>query len=463
MNGYLHFIEINTSYFFEYNEFTLTVYSNNSRTLTEQAKQLYNTVTTEKKYAIGSNIEESINYIFFINQYPFENKLFKALQGKETINVAYYIELNAYISNFSINRINFSSPELDYIFCVNSRIEKHVDVDQKTINIQTLPYNTSKERFSFCLKREKINCEFGVNTSLSFKSNTPLTLSCTLSCEMGNTTNLDTLFEICSIIKSFLIFICNRKNIFYNSIKIFGIDEESNKFNLGKIHLKVESSESSDILCESVDIRYFKSCLSELFNLISQQKLYLDHIPLNYQEQKNITVAREIMDFFAFECNYKICFGDRIPSEDRLRVKSDVLSKLNDIGDNYNRNEKKCLGLYKSFTRHYDFSLSEKIKFSCNVFRNILSDINKYIYRINDKEEDTFSKISRRLEIYRNNYAHGNINIEKGKYFISDILLLEWLNYCMILKYCGYNEIEIYNLIVKIFRISLPEKNMQEQ
>ena len=41
---------------------------------------------------------------------------------------------------------------------------------------------------------------------------------------------------------------------------------------------------------------------------------------------------------------------------------------------------------------------------------------------------------------------------------ITDTVILEWLNYCMVLKMAGFNETEIFNIINVVFQRNHEER-----
>ena len=60
-----------------------------------------------------------------------------------------------------------------------------------------------------------------------------------------------------------------------------------------------------------------------------------------------------------------------------------------------------------------------------------------------------------RIQNQRNNFAHGNIDKDINSDVILDIIILEWVNYAMVLKKIGYSDEEIIKLIDVIFNIRI--------
>lgn len=86
-------------------------------------------------------------------------------------------------------------------------------------------------------------------------------------------------------------------------------------------------------------------------------------------------------------------------------------------------------------------------------FDDILSAFIQRVYKYNNLTYDkkSYNKIADELQNYRNAFAHGDIDKEMKGEFILDTIILEWLNYCIVLKTVGYDNDEIFNIINIIF------------
>ncbi|MCG4775106.1 hypothetical protein L0O83_18640, partial [Lawsonibacter sp. DFI.5.51] len=82
-----------------------------------------------------------------------------------------------------------------------------------------------------------------------------------------------------------------------------------------------------------------------------------------------------------------------------------------------------------------------------NDLSSIIEIFIKNLFYINNKEIDSYNIIGDRIQNQRNNYAHGNIDKEMNMDVILDIIILEWVNYAMILKKVGYSDDNIKKLI----------------
>ena len=101
--------------------------------------------------------------------------------------------------------------------------------------------------------------------------------------------------------------------------------------------------------------------------------------------------------------------------------------------------------------KNIDNNLSKKISYALEDLSSILEKFIKNIYEINGIEGFKYSEIADRIQNQRNNYAHGNIDKDIDTNVVLDIIILEWVNYAMILKKLGYSDEEVIQLINIIF------------
>lgn len=105
--------------------------------------------------------------------------------------------------------------------------------------------------------------------------------------------------------------------------------------------------------------------------------------------------------------------------------------------------------------------LAGKILYALKDLDGVLMEFIKWIYALNNMsldEKKVYNEIAEDLEYQRNAYAHGNIDREMKPNIITDIVILEWLNYCMVLKMAGFNETEIFNIINVVFQRNHEER-----
>lgn len=120
--------------------------------------------------------------------------------------------------------------------------------------------------------------------------------------------------------------------------------------------------------------------------------------------------------------------------------------------------------LYTKIVTNIDRNLSEKILYALKDFNDVLLVFIKNLYRMNNMKFDknSYKQIADDLQYQRNAYAHGDIDKKLATNIISDTIILEWINYCLVLKSVGYNNNEMFNIINAIFDRNYIEKPLDE-
>ena len=214
---------------------------------------------------------------------------------------------------------------------------------------------------------------------------------------------------------------------------------------------------------KTVKFYCLESKLSELVQAIANEKVYTEHIPETKKDGSRITVARTILITAAFEWTFTQTYGSPPLSAYRQEVKADVLEKLDVLPEekSYNSKKKSEVKLYHKIVSNVDRNLSEKIQYALKDCANILEPFMRRLYAINGMEVAPFAQIADDLQYQRNAYAHGQIDRELKENIVLDVIILEWLNYCMLFKHIGYDEIDIFNAINQIFTRGFMDKTKE--
>ena len=87
------------------------------------------------------------------------------------------------------------------------------------------------------------------------------------------------------------------------------------------------------------------------------------------------------------------------------------------------------------------------------------------LYALNRLNADApkYEQIGDRVQKQRNAFAHGQIDRELDEMMILDIIVLEWLVYCMVLGEIGFTDIEIFNITNIVFRRDFVPKQPEAQ
>lgn len=460
MTGYIEIPARQRKFNYTFEDGVFSVYSTNSIPATKANETIYDLIQSDVDYLIGTESGSGNILVFFVDHIPFSDG--KAIIWTSvTLQVYYYLELNE--PNCIFGDIRFSFPELDYFINLNNGVEKEADLENRSFNIKTLPYDDTKQNFEFKIGKAQVKCELGIKRTLTQNPSSPLSLSGFLSCSFQNTSNIAFLLHIYAIIKRLFCFLCYRKNVNISDISLYSTNEKYGNVKSGDLHIcfdRYGENECDETIEKTIEFRYLKDKISSLMQLIADDELYFEHIPANNEDSHHITPARFVLITAAFEWNFKKYYTIPVSSY-RTDVKNDVLSKILEIAKEkgYNSKKKSELKLYQKIIQNVDCSLSESINHAFKDCDDILNPFIDRVYKINGLLTDSYSNISQRLQTQRNNYAHGNIDKEMDDNIVLDTIFIEWLNYCMVFKVLGYSNIQTFNIINHIFNRRFVNRN----
>lgn len=435
---------------YQYDDSDLTIYTKNYLT---QDKLTFNNINlkSKQKYLIGFDSEKNSSVIFFVNELPFadDEPLFLSSQ---TLNVYYYITLRADLNK--IKRISFTFQELNYFYSTKYGVNCDIS-NNEGWNLKTIPFRNNTVTFNVNINSVEVRCSLGVSQTIEFPSQSPLTLNSRMICDFEQTDDIDFIIKLYDTLLVFFRFVCYRKSVNIKCLELCETDSNNHYRSLGTLYdlsNNIDYIESEKIISKTIEYRLIKNKISELIQLISDGNLYSEHIPKTKKDSSIINSSSFVLITAAFEWNAKN-YLDICLSEKRLCVKNDILECINKIPKekNYNAQYKKKLKFYYGLIDNVDVSLSEKIVSALEKFEEIINPFIIKLYQINELPVDTFKKMGDRLQSQRNAYAHGNISKEFDDMVILDVIILEWVNYCIVLDFVGYTCDEIFNIINSVF------------
>ena len=467
MQGYIFVKSRKRKFAYVFEEGYLTVFSGNSIPISEN-EDIDLDLHSSTKYVIANDLSSRKNILFFVDRVPFEEDG-PIIWTSTGIQVYFYIVLSVDIENFNVSRVSFSFKELNKFFPLNNALKYEMHYDDRTVKLETIPYEQTVEKFEFSALGETVKSEFDVKQTISGDPQKPLRLEAVLECTVKTTQSIELLLDLYGTIKRLFCFLCHRKSVSINNINLSGYSDEDMVVNVGKLFILFEPTiiEDEKIIEKTIKFHLLKRRFSNLAQLVSDDKLYFEHIPKNEEESHHITVSSFILNSAAFEWTFSQCYGEIPLSQYRKDVKADILAALEVLPEQnkYNFKKKSEIKLYSKIIKNVDRNFSEKVLYALKDFDSILSNFIKYIYKLNnmDFNENTYHQIAEDLQYQRNAYAHGDIDKEMKENIISDTIILEWLNYCMVFKKLEYTDDEIYNLINSIFRRNAVERNIVDK
>lgn len=466
MHGYINVNSRNMRFAYYFEDDLLKVYSEDSLPLEEKDKVniLFN---SKLPYVIGNDLDTGKNVVFFVSEVPFDDDGI-ILWSSSTRQVYYYFLFCPSWDHLGIDHVDFSFKELDIFFPLSKGLKRELSPEDRHFKIETVPYEETKETLEVLVNEKAVNVELGILQKMRGDASQPIELSAILGCYFEKTLDIEFILNLYSIFKRLFCFLCHRKSVRMNKLKLFGTSDRGYQMEIGEFHILFETAvvESKKIIQKTIKYPTISSHFTNLIQLVSNDRLYFEHIPKDDEASHHITVSSFILDTAAFEWTFNQCYGDIPISAYRKEVKDDILSVLSELPEskNYNSKKKGELKLYTKIVTNIDRNLSEKILYALKDFNDVLLVFIKNLYRMNNMKFDknSYKQIADDLQYQRNAYAHGDIDKKLATNIISDTIILEWINYCLVLKSVGYNNNEMFNIINAIFDRNYIEKPLDE-
>lgn len=453
MEGYLELN--NRTYFFTFDNVVLKLIPRD---------MVYCTIE-EIQDALNGNSKDNIPYILEGKLIDRVGKIYFFVKKviNHTINIGVYeIEIYSYTttidSELKIDSISIYSDELNWFYNIKKAYDYSLTINTGKASVNLKEDHNLRKIFKFKLDDVDIVADLNISRSIANMSKNPITLASVLNFKFDTTDNLELIFKLIYLTEKFLSFITYRKNVYIDTIGLNRKNENGKFSNCGKVYInrELDSFVEQDKVIQNriIDFDLVEDNCADIFQLLSNELVYLEHIPVNSRDSRVITPARFVLITAAFEWEFRHIYGSNLKEEENdifKNSKVEVLKMLEEKINSTTGKLKKNIKLYKRIIENIDMSLSEKIQRVLNDNSNILDCFIRNIYLMNGISEVKYSDIAGRIQTQRNNYAHGNIDKEIDSLVILDLLILEWAIYCMVLTEVGVSEDRIKKCINKLF------------
>lgn len=375
------------------------------------------------------------------------------------------VQIQAYfyfkISNNGIRKLAFECPEINSIYSTRYALDNSTFEEDGTFLIKTKK-NDAKliKKQAFTIKGKKIEFYFDVfQKTTTDVSKPPLSLQSCLIFKFDATYDFDFIYGLYQIAKTYIQYLCYRKDIFFNNIIVYTQlnDEQKSLYKNGNLNIvNCEHDIDEKRIKEGRTIKhsYISDVGGSILSEIVKNTLYLRHLPENYEYGRHITVARFVMITAAFEWEFKKLYPNGIVKKDVL-IKAEETATIT-LNSLIKKSSGKLKSLYKSFLKNgIGFvSLQTKIVQVGKDLNTIIEPFGKYLFSINNKELN-YSKMGERLAKQRNHYAHGDLDEEFIGDSLLDLIFLERIIYAMQLKRLGVSDKNIQKSINDLFRCNI--------
>lgn len=252
-------------------------------------------------------------------------------------------------------------------------------------------------------------------------------------------------------------YLCRRSNIEFSNVELFckTDDEKRRRFGIYK-SLRYDCSEETNSKASGQIIAY--ELVGIKFGYLIQEfiddKMYLNHLPNNFDADHKFGPERMIFDFVAFEREYQNLYPETVVrSEEFISIKEMVLQAIDELSSDVKGKKKKSLSSIKRSVSKIENSLGDRIKYVIEDCNEIMMPFLIYNY-CKDYGEDV-EQMCDRMNDFRNDCAHGNIMAAFEGTLLIDYNTLECLLYAMRLKALGISTLLAQKAIAKVMNINM--------
>lgn len=357
-------------------------------------------------------------------------------------NSALFVAVTAYaILKYDRNimdRISFHSPELDCIYPINEALDTAQWTEDGVLSLTTKNFDsTTTEKQCFSVDKKNINVRFGVSRTISTKvGEPPLSLHSSMVFEFEPTSDYTFIYRLWRIAKSFIQYLCYRKNIFLPSANIAApyADGKHEDFATFYVVNETEKAEESDTLTSGRYIKYSSIAGNEgkILSDIASDMIYLRHLPESYESGEYINAARFVMITAAFEWEFHRNYPDGIKKkETTTTAEREVTQKIDELISNSGGKKRSIYKFLKKLIKSN--SLQSEIEQIGKDYSSIIDLFGKHLYSING-ETLKYSEMGWRLGEQRNHFAHGDLDENFIGPSLLDLMYLEYIVYAIQLK-----------------------------
>ena len=279
---------------------------------------LGNTVYIEDDFLVGKTNETGQTIIFLPSQ-----------RQVGRYNSVLFVSINAYIikkyNRHQIDRMTFTSAELDCIYPVAQALCWSEWSDDGVVYLTTKNFDdTTTEEQEFFVNDKMVKVQFTITRTTSSKiGQPPLSLYSTILLEFDATDDYSFLYRRWRIIKSFIQYLCYRKNINMPQIRLSAPHSEGKHEYFADFFVIENTEETEPEELEKghyIKQQYISGLEGKILDGIAEDRIYLRHLPQTYCAGRSIDAARFVMITAAFEWEFKKTYPDGVRKKESTLV-----------------------------------------------------------------------------------------------------------------------------------------------
>ena len=210
----------------------------------------------------------------------------------------------------------------------------------------------------------------------------------------------------------------------------------------------IDEAEENYIKKYHINYDYIKTIDHKILQAIVDEKIFIRHIPENELKRNQITPQSFVIVSSAFEWEFKQLFPNGVEhTKTKINKMEEIKNDLLQLSVNYDKQKNKVIKkIVEDVGRD---NLESKIIYTNKKLSNISEIFLQYLCNLNYIKNK--NKIFTNLQKLRNDFAHGNMDIDIDSDGFVGIIYLERLIYIMQLKRFGLDDENIKKAINKLF------------
>lgn len=353
-----------------------------------------------------------------------------------------------------IDALNIYAKELEYIYD-SRRVLDSVKYSQKgnmDFKIKSFEeVNSLKKKIK--LKDTIVNYSFEIERKVSTKDiNNYFIANALLKFEWNSLLeDYNLIYDIIMTGYTFISYLYYRQNINFKCIELLKKDEKGKYFPVAQMTLfihNIDEAEEDYIKKYHINYDYIKTIDHKILQAIVDEKIFIRHIPENELKRNQITPQSFVIVSSAFEWEFKQLFPNGVEhKKTKINKMEEIKNDLLQLSVNYDKQKNKVIKkIVEDVGRD---NLESKIIYTNKKISNISEIFLQYLCNLNYIKNK--NKIFTNLQKLRNDFAHGNMDIDIDSDGFVGIIYLERLIYIMQLKRFGLDDENIKKAINKLF------------
>lgn len=411
-----------------------------------------NPILIENEYLIGVINETGQRIVFFPKKQPV-GKYNEILR----VGIYNYMILN----NPSISSIDFYSKEINAIYPPSKNFSGY-GKNQETgeITLYTKKLHSRDDNIKFKYKGKEVSLYFSCERNVNILGGiNPITINSFLSLTFEKTEDYSFVIDLYHIMESLLMFMFNNRHISTQKCILYSLYDDGKLYRSGNLYTTepYRNLAEVEIIKRKKYIRYdyLKLSFSRIIQDIADKKLYLRHLPKDYEDSRIITPSRFVMIVAGFENLFKLLYPNGVVHSKSTLKKNE---KFKELIEDFKATQSLNSDMRRKFNRIVEEISHDSVKvrldyvYECN--KELIDFFARLPFQLNEVDFD-FSNVAEKVQKYRNLFAHGGIFDDFDINGLLGLDLLEKVNYIIQLKYYEIPENLIKKSINDLFNCSL--------